>query len=113
MTLLLDANLSWRLISVLKQHFDDCLHVNSIGLKIPPTDAEIWNYAKDHNLLIVTNDDDFADLVHVKGFPPKVLLFRIGNHKRIYTANLLIQKKEDILAFFHSPDLGLLEIIAS
>jgi predicted nuclease of predicted toxin-antitoxin system len=30
MKLLLDANLSWRLISVLKEHFGECVHVDDI-----------------------------------------------------------------------------------
>ena len=43
MKLLLDANLSWRLTIKLKDHFDDCLHVDQIGLKNPPTDNQIGN----------------------------------------------------------------------
>ena len=46
MRLLLDANLSWRMTAVLKPHFDDCLHVDSIGLNVPPKDSEIWDYAQ-------------------------------------------------------------------
>ncbi len=33
MKLLLDANLSWRMINVLKEHFDDCFHVDHVDLK--------------------------------------------------------------------------------
>jgi predicted nuclease of predicted toxin-antitoxin system len=54
MKLLLDANISWRLTSVLKQHFSDCLHVDNIGLSVPAKDSEIWAYAKEHDLIIVT-----------------------------------------------------------
>jgi len=56
MKLLLDANLSWRLVATLQQHFTDCLHVDNIGLPIPATDQAIWNYAKENEFLIVTND---------------------------------------------------------
>ncbi len=55
MKLLLDANLSWRMVIVLKQHFEDCLHINSIGLAMLAKDVEIWNYAKQNDLIIVTN----------------------------------------------------------
>ena len=41
MKLLLDANLSWRMIVNLKQHFEDCFHVDKIGLNIPAKDIEI------------------------------------------------------------------------
>lgn len=42
MKLLLDANLSWRLTIKLKGHFQDCFHVDKIGLNNPPTDNQIW-----------------------------------------------------------------------
>ena len=74
MKLLLDANLSWRLISVLKQHFDDCMHVDSIGFPLPVKDSQIWNYAKQNGLIIVTNDEDFMNMMNAYGFPPKVVL---------------------------------------
>ena len=36
MKLLLDANISWRLVSTLKKVFEDCFHVDFIELSIPP-----------------------------------------------------------------------------
>jgi hypothetical protein len=39
--LLLDANLSWRSVAVLKNHYDNCLHVDNIGLPIPAKDTKI------------------------------------------------------------------------
>ena len=59
MKLLLDANLSWRMVAVLKQYFDDCFHVDHIGLTVPAKDSEIWNYALENGLIIVTKDEDF------------------------------------------------------
>jgi predicted nuclease of predicted toxin-antitoxin system len=49
MQLLLDANISWRLAAKLKLHFGECLHVDRIGLNIPASDTEIWNYALINN----------------------------------------------------------------
>jgi predicted nuclease of predicted toxin-antitoxin system len=112
MKLLLDANLSYRMISVLKQHFDDCFHVDSIGLTVPAKDSEIWNYARKNDLIIVTNDEDFIDFLNVKGFPPKVVLLKTGNQSRLYITNLLIQRKTEILSLSTSSDIGLLEIVA-
>lgn len=59
MKLLLDANISWRLIEKLKSHFTDCFHVDRIGLPGPAKDADIWNYALENQLVLVTNDDIF------------------------------------------------------
>jgi predicted nuclease of predicted toxin-antitoxin system len=71
MKLLLDANVSWRLSAKLKIHFDDCSHVDHIGLKSPASDKDIWNYALRNNLIIVTNDDDFNNLLNLKAILQK------------------------------------------
>ena len=111
MKLLLDENLSWRMVAILKQHFEDCLHLDSIGLPMPAKDIEIWHYAKQNNLIIVTNDEDFVDFVNVKGYPPKVILLRTGNQDRLFISNLLIQRKADIQLLNDSDETGLLEIV--
>lgn len=112
MKLLLDANLSWRILPVLQKHFDKCYHVDRIEeLKVPATDNDIWDYAKAHNLIIITNDEDFVDLVNVNGFPPKIVLLRTGNQSRLFLCNLLIQRKSEIGLLHTSTETGLLEII--
>ncbi|MDR0863940.1 MAG: DUF5615 family PIN-like protein [Candidatus Symbiothrix sp.] len=109
--LLLDANLSWRSVSVLKNHFEDCFHVDSIGLKIPAKDTEIWKYAKAHDLLIVTNDEDFLNLSLIKGFPPKIILLKTGNQNRKLIEDLLIRERAQIVEFLFSNEYGILEIL--
>lgn len=108
--LLLDANLSWRLIGKLKPHFDDCFHVDSVGLTVPAKDVEIWNYALAHRLIVVTNDEDFLDFANVKGWPPKVVLLRTGNQSNAYIEQLLIKHRADIQALFESGGYGVLEL---
>jgi len=99
------------MVATLKQHFTDCFHVDQIGLTVPATDQDIWNYAKDNDLIIVTNDEDYLDMMNLKGFPPKVLLLRTGNQSTIFIANLLILRKTNIQSLHRSDDYGLLEII--
>ena len=111
MKLLLDANISWRLTNVLKQHFSDCLHVDYIGLPVPAKDSEIWNYAKENDLIIVTNDEDFINLINLKGFPPKVVLLKVGNQSRLFIMNLIILRKNEIQELYDSKEYGLLEIV--
>lgn len=113
MKLLLDANLSWRMVVILKQYFEDCLQVDNIDLSMPEKDIEIWNYAVNNKLIIVTNDEDFVDFVHVKGFPPKVIVLRTWNRSRLFISNLLIQRKQDIEIFNTYDETGLLEIVVS
>lgn len=113
MKLLLDANLSWRMIGVLQQHFTACYHVDSIyELEVPAKDIGIWKYAKENELIIVTNDEDFVDLINLEGFPPKVILLRTGNQSRLFLSNLLIKRKLDIELLEKSTETGLLEIIS-
>jgi predicted nuclease of predicted toxin-antitoxin system len=110
MKLLLDANLSWRLTERLKLHFTDCVHVDKVGLPLPATDTQIWDYAFSHNLIIVTNDDDFLNYVSVKGFPPKIVLLRTGNQSNEYLLSLLVRHKDAIAALHQSEEIGLLEL---
>jgi predicted nuclease of predicted toxin-antitoxin system len=110
MKLLFDANISRRLTAKLQTHFEDCLHVDDIGLPIPAKDKEIWEYVLKNSLIIVTNDDDFLNLVNIKGFPPKVVLLRTGNQSNNFIEQLLIKHKANIEALYKSVEYGLLEI---
>ena len=110
MTLLLDANLSWRLIEPLSQHFSAVDHVNRIGLPTPASDQKIWEYAKVNDCCIVTNDDDFLKILLQRGFPPRIILLRTGNQSNFYLRDLLIQQREKIEWFKGSTEHGLLEI---
>ena len=44
-------------------------------------DDEIWKYATDHNLTIISKDSDFSNRIMLKEPPPKVIHIRIGNMK--------------------------------
>lgn len=111
MRLLLDANISWRLIHKLKAHFDDCRHVDHIELTIPASDITIWEYALKNNMIIVTNDEDFLNLINLKGFPPKVILLKTGNQSNSYIESLLIKHMQDIHLLQDNSEVGLLEIV--
>lgn len=111
MRLLLDANISWRLAGKLKIYFDDCKHVDHIELTVPAPDIEIWEYALKNHMIIVTNDEDFLNLINLKGFPPKIILLKTGNQSNRYIESLLIKHIENIKLLQASPDVGLLEIV--
>lgn len=92
-------------------HFDDCKHVDQVGLKVPASDSEIWEYALEHNMISVTNDQDFLNFINLKGFPPKVVLLKTGNQSNIYIESLLIRHVDDIKLLQDSSEIGLLEIV--
>jgi predicted nuclease of predicted toxin-antitoxin system len=110
MKLLLDANISWRLTTVLQENFGECIHVNKTELPKPAKDTEIRNYAAENGYIIVTCDSDFLNLFEAKGFPPKVILLRVGNIDRKTTEKVLLQVKSSIFDL-ENGNYGLLEII--
>ena len=111
MKLLLDSNISWRLVSVMKEHFGECVHVDNIPeLKFPAKDTEIWQYAKDTGYTVITQDNDFNNLIDIRGFPPKVIWLRTRNCNRKFMADLLIRSKQAIQELVQTEEYGLLEI---
>ncbi len=110
MNLLLDSNISWRVITKLAPYFGECFHADQIGLKVPARDIDIWNYAQRNSCIIVTNDDDFLNLANAKGFPPKIVLLRTGNQSNNYLVEILIKHQKSIADLYASNEYGVLEI---
>lgn len=78
MKLLFDQNLSHRLVGLLEDLFPNSIHVRQIGLH-EADDLTIWNHAKGHDLVIVTQDSDYADWNKIRGVPPRIVWLRCGN----------------------------------
>jgi predicted nuclease of predicted toxin-antitoxin system len=110
MKLLLDANLSYRLAKKLTTESCQCLHVSRTGLPNPAEDIAIWNWAKANSYIIVTNDDDYYNLANTYGFPPKVVLLRMGNQSSTSLAEILQLHYEDVVMLDKSDEFGLLEL---
>ena len=45
------------------------------------TDREIWRYAKEHDVTIVSKDADFSDIILLHDPPPRVIHIKYGNMK--------------------------------
>ena len=110
MKIILDANISWKLVNKLKKIFEDCTHVDLIGLNVPVEDIDIWNYSLKNGYTIITKDNDFVDLLEINGFPPKVILLKTGNNSTKALEELLINAKQ-LIEDLETSDFGLLEII--
>ena len=109
MKILLDANISWKLVNLLTPVFGECNHVDQIGLRIPAKDENIWNYARENGHIIITKDNDFLDILEMKGFPPKIVLVKTGNNSSKVLAELLINAKPKI-EDLEKNEFGFLEI---
>ncbi|MGV0028745.1 DUF5615 family PIN-like protein [Phormidesmis priestleyi] len=78
MKLLLDENLSDRMIHRIVDLYPDSEHVKTLGL-INTDDVVIWEYAKTNGFVIVSKDSDFHQRSLLYGHPPKFIYLRIGN----------------------------------
>jgi predicted nuclease of predicted toxin-antitoxin system len=76
--LLLDQNLSPRLIELLSDVYPGSEHVSRIDLE-KANDTEVWKYARQNGFTIVSKDADFSELSMAQGSPPKVIWIRRGN----------------------------------
>ena len=110
MKLLFDDNISYRIVKMVIGLFPDCLHVSRTGLANPAPDRLIWEYARKQDYIIVTFDEDFENLYNLYGFPPKVIVLRLGNTSTRIIADTLSSKKPEIETFCLSDMYGLLEI---
>ena len=74
---LFDENLPARL------RFQPSFSVTGVAAIGPnPTDTEVWEYARKHDLAIVTKDADFSHRIILHTPPPRVLHLRFGNLRR-------------------------------
>ncbi|MBP6430454.1 MAG: DUF5615 family PIN-like protein [Ferruginibacter sp.] len=107
--LLLDENISHKLIAKLNAYFTGIKHIKEFT-SAGTDDIAIWEVAKKNNLTIVTFDSDYEDILSINGFPPKVIWFRFGNTSTTTIASTLIHHSSTILSFLQNKDLGILEI---
>jgi predicted nuclease of predicted toxin-antitoxin system len=47
-----------------------------------PSDSQIWEFARKHDLVIVSKDTDFSDRIITNSPPPRVVHLRFGNIRR-------------------------------
>jgi predicted nuclease of predicted toxin-antitoxin system len=98
MKLLLDQNLSRKLVIQIENIFPDSNHVTSV-LSETVDDRTIWEFAKQNNFMIVTKDDDVEQRSILFGHPPKVIWIRLGNCRTADVERLLRNSQKVIEAF--------------
>ena len=98
MRLLLDENLSDRVIPRIIDLYPDSLHVKTLGL-VSTDDEIIWEYAKVNGFTIVSKDADFHQRSILYGHPPKFIYLRIGNSPTTKITQILRDNFETIAQF--------------
>ncbi len=98
MKLLLDENLSHRLLNIIEADFPGSAHVRNVGLQ-RAEDTRIWEFARENGYTIVSKDSDFHQRSFLYGHPPKVVWLRIGNGTTEQVAAALRRHVDDLRAF--------------
>jgi len=78
MKLLLDENISSKLVKFLIQDFPDSSHIDFLKMQ-GSTDTNIWDYAKKEGFTIISKDNDFRQRSFLFSAPPKVVWLAVGN----------------------------------
>jgi predicted nuclease of predicted toxin-antitoxin system len=110
MKLLLDENLSRRLVPFLQHDYPGSDQVVLLGMQ-SATDKEVWQRARNDGYVIVTRDGDFQELSLVWGQPPKVIRLKTLNQTRAATLTLLLENKDVITESLIDQDLASIEIV--
>ena len=110
MKILLDENISYRLLMRIAAAFPDAQHVKDLGL----------THVNDHTIFkeackfgfdaIITNDDDFQNILIERGAPPKIIWIRTGNCSTAFLSEVILRNVAIIQAFIEDPMLDSLEI---
>ena len=108
MKLLLDENLSRRIVPGLQDKYPGSSQIALLGME-QFDDRNVWEYAKQYDFVIVTRDDDFRELLQLYGFPPKIILLTMGNcsNQRVLDA---LNKTKAIIDQLADPDVGIVEV---
>ncbi len=78
---IVDAQLPPALAKALRDAGHDAEHVEDVGLR-HAKDPPIWAYARDHQCILVTKDEDFVERYRRLDDGPTLLWLRIGNSSR-------------------------------
>jgi predicted nuclease of predicted toxin-antitoxin system len=109
MKLLLDENLSRRLLPSLIDTYPESTHVALVGLE-RATDLDVWAFALTSGYVIVTKDDDFSALSALRGHPPRVIKLTIGNSDNAAVVATLLLNQAQIEERFADAAVAMVEL---
>ncbi|RZS54749.1 DUF5615 family PIN-like protein [Sphaerotilus mobilis] len=109
MKLLLDENLSHRLVPALQLDYPGSTQVTLAGLGAAD-DRAVWRYAAESGFVLVTKDDDFLDLAAHHGAPPVVIRLVLGNCRNEQVLAVLHAHRQAIQDMVDCGDVGVIEL---
>ncbi len=93
MKLLLDQNLSHRLITALTRAYPDSSHVSLLNMG-EASDLDIWRYAILEGYGIVTQHADFHEYSLLYEGPPLIIWLKCGNQPRSIILEKLLHNRD-------------------
>ena len=109
MKLLLDENLSRRLVPGLQARFPGSSQVALLGLE-RATDARICEHASLSDFVICSKDDDFQRLVAARGYRPKLIHLALGNAGNDAVLAALLAAADRLYLAFGDPNTGVVVV---
>ena len=105
MKLLLDENLSRRIVPALQARWPGSSQVTLLDLE-RATDAQLCAYAAQPGYVICSKDDDFHRLVAARGYQPRLVHVALGNVTNGQVLNALLDRADGIEAALAEADTG-------
>lgn len=109
MKLLLDENLSRRLVPALQAQFPGSSQVALLGLE-RSTDAQLCDHAALHGFVVCSKDDDFHRLVAARGYRPRLVHLAMGNTSNDAVLAALLAAADQLRLAFDDPATGVVVI---
>lgn len=110
MKLLLDGNISRRIVAALVPAFPGSSHVVIEGLA-SATDAVVWAYARSSDFVVVSKDDDFIALSSLDPNPSRLIKLSLGNCSNTQVLDALLAQQALIESAFSDQSITVVELI--
>jgi predicted nuclease of predicted toxin-antitoxin system len=105
MIIVIDAQLSPHLAPWIKENFNiEAFSLSALSL-MNAEDQVIFKKAREMNAIVMTKDEDFAQLLHRYGSPPKIIWITCGNTSNKRIRNLLEKKLSEVLDLLNNSDM--------
>ena len=109
MRLLLDQNVSHRLVAPLSEIYPGTTQVGLLGLG-DANDREIWDLAQQEAYVLVSHDADFEAFSVLAGGPPLVIWLRCGNQPKAVILEKLLSQRDLIEQANSDPSVWCVEL---
>ncbi len=109
MKLLLDENLSRRIVPFIQESYPESTHVVLVGLE-QADDQCIRQWAINNDFIIMTKDADFYEMSRLYGQPPKIIWLKMGNQSKAAVIKVLQENYERINQILMIEDKTCIEI---